>query len=257
MARKANDSLVTSLITPHGSPAYVDPQCYAQPGDEKSDVYSLGIIFWELTSGTAPFENAINSIAICVQILQGYQYDTILGTPHNFAELYKKCWDYDPQKRPTTNKIFGTIDKISEETVVEKFITNSNQKLIPILTRNSAPNLFPVVSTVQTLNEPSLKNPKQTSPDNAIEPKIQGLIRYEVENHQQSLKINLDDVDALKPRGLTYFKQKNYKKSLDTRALQVPARVLLKHSTHTHAWHYVLIRHMPALAEPYLRLYLN
>ncbi|RIB22646.1 kinase-like domain-containing protein [Gigaspora rosea] len=112
---KPNDSLVTSLATQHGLPAYVDPQCYAQPGkkpDKKSDVYSLGTIFWELTSGTASFEYAINSLAICVQILQGYRHDTILGTPHNFAELYKKCWDYDPQKRPTTNKILETLDKI-------------------------------------------------------------------------------------------------------------------------------------------------
>ncbi|CAG8792860.1 3916_t:CDS:1, partial [Gigaspora rosea] len=63
-----------------------------------------------------------------------------------------------------------------------------------------------------TLNEPNLKNPKQTSPDDAIEQKTQGLIRHEVENHQQSLKINRDDVDALKPRGLAYFKQKKLQK---------------------------------------------
>ncbi|RIB22643.1 kinase-like domain-containing protein [Gigaspora rosea] len=158
LSRKPNDSLVTSLATQHGLPAYVGPQCLAHPGkkrDEKSDVYSLGTIFWELTSGTASFESAINSLAICVQILQGYRYDTIIGTPHNFAELYKKCWDYDPQKRPTTNKILETLDKISEETM------------------NGASNLFALTPTVQTLNEPGLKNLKQTSPDDAIESKIQ------------------------------------------------------------------------------------
>ncbi|CAG8623207.1 12614_t:CDS:2, partial [Gigaspora rosea] len=122
-----------------------------------------------------------------------------------------------------------TLDKISEETMIKEFITNSDQKPIPILTRNIAPNLFALTPTVQTLNEPSLKNPKQTSPGDAIEPKIQVLIRYGVKNHQQFLKINRDDVDAPKPRGLTYFKQKNYNKSLETRTLQVPVRVLLKH----------------------------
>ncbi|RIB22642.1 hypothetical protein C2G38_2173412 [Gigaspora rosea] len=179
----------TTTATQHGLPAYVDPQCLAQPGkkrNEKSDVYSLGTIFWELTSGTASFESAINSIAICIQILQGYRHDTIIGTPHNFAELYKKCWDYDPQKRPTTNKILETLDKISEETMFEEFITNSEQKPMPILTRNGASNLFLVGPTVQTLNEP------------------------------ESLKINLDDVDALKSQGLFDFKQKSYQKSLET-----------------------------------------
>ncbi|RIB29154.1 kinase-like domain-containing protein [Gigaspora rosea] len=217
LARKANDSLVTSLVTPHGSAAYVDPQCY-EPGkerDEKSDVYSLGTIFWELTSGTASFEGAINSLAICVQILKGYRHDTILGTPHNFAEIYKKCWDYDPQKRPTTNKILETLDKISKEIKVEEFITNSDQRPIPILTRNGASNLFPVGLTVQTLNDPGLKNPKQTSPDDAIESNTQVITRYKVNSHKESLKINLDDVDALKSQGLIDFKQKNYKKLLE------------------------------------------
>ncbi|RIB22641.1 kinase-like domain-containing protein [Gigaspora rosea] len=143
LSRKPNDSLVTLLETQYGIPAYVDPQCYAQPGkkcDEKSDVYSLGAICWELTSGTASFRSAINNVATCVQILQGYRHDIILGTPHNFAELYKKCWDYDPQKRPTTNKILETLDKISEETMFEEFITNNDQNPTPILPINRAVN---------------------------------------------------------------------------------------------------------------------
>ncbi|RIB22640.1 kinase-like domain-containing protein [Gigaspora rosea] len=138
LARKVNDSLVTSLATQHGLPAYVDPQCLEQPGkkrDEKSDVYSL------------------------------------------------------------------------EETVVEEFITNDNQKPIPILTRNGAYNLFPIGPTIQTLNEPSLRNPNQTSPDDTIESITQVQIRYEVEadNRQESLQINPDDVNALRSQRIDLF----------------------------------------------------
>ncbi|CAG8638313.1 6862_t:CDS:2, partial [Gigaspora rosea] len=68
---------------------------------------------------------------------------------------------------------------IIKETVVEEFITNDNQKPIPILTRNGAYNLFPIGPTIQTLNEPSLRNPNQTSPDDTIESITQVQIRYE------------------------------------------------------------------------------
>ncbi|CAG8857034.1 35943_t:CDS:2, partial [Gigaspora margarita] len=52
--------------------------------------------------------------------------------------------------------ILATLNKISEETVVEKFITNYNRKTIPILTKNGAATLFPIGPSVQMLNEPSI-----------------------------------------------------------------------------------------------------
>ncbi|KAF0539814.1 kinase-like protein [Gigaspora margarita] len=159
LARKINDSVVSSIVTSHGAPAYIDPQCHINPAkkrDEKSDVYSLGVIFWELTSGAASFESAINGVAVCVQILQGYRHDTIPGTPTNFSELYKKCWNIDPQKRPTTQEILMILDNILKETVdTEMFIINRHRRLTPILTRNGSPNLLSVGPSAQIFKEPS------------------------------------------------------------------------------------------------------
>ncbi|KAF0559892.1 kinase-like protein [Gigaspora margarita] len=207
LARKINDSFVSSFTTSHGAPAYIDPQCHINPAkkrDAKSDVYSLGIIFWELTSGIASFESSINGVAICVQILQGYREDTIPGTPFNFSELYKNCWDINPQNRPTTKEILTAIEKISEETVVEEFITNKNRKTIPILTRNGTSNLFSVGPSVQMLNEPSLKNLKKSSSNELIELKAQGLICYEANNYEGSLNFfKPNNAVALRSRGQT------------------------------------------------------
>ena len=38
--------------------AYIDPQCYIKNNyqqDDKSDIYSLGVLFWEISSGKPPF----------------------------------------------------------------------------------------------------------------------------------------------------------------------------------------------------------
>ncbi|CAG8501943.1 10720_t:CDS:2, partial [Cetraspora pellucida] len=140
LSRKENDSVISSISTSHGAPAYIDPQYFMQVGkkrDEKSDIYSLGVIFWELTSGTASFGSFDNKYAICCQISQGLREETIAGTPSKFSELYKKCWNIDPQRRPTPSEILTTLDKISKETSVE-FIINTNQRPVPISTNNSS-----------------------------------------------------------------------------------------------------------------------
>ncbi|RIB25809.1 hypothetical protein C2G38_407680 [Gigaspora rosea] len=86
-------------------PAYLDPHCYCQPGrnpDEKSDIYSLGVIFWELTSGIPPFSRAPNGFAILIQAFAGYREQAIPGTPTDYAKLYRKCWNAVPEDRPNT-----------------------------------------------------------------------------------------------------------------------------------------------------------
>ncbi|RIB26154.1 kinase-like domain-containing protein, partial [Gigaspora rosea] len=52
----------TSSSNMGGVAAYIEPQyfLYNKKPDKKSDIYSLGVLFWELTSGVRPFNDLLD-----------------------------------------------------------------------------------------------------------------------------------------------------------------------------------------------------
>lgn len=109
-----------------GVMAYVEPQCFIQNGrnfkrNEKSDIYSLGVLFWELTSGIPPFKNYHFAFQIQA-IFRNEREKVISGTPSEYANLYKKCWSSDPDQRPVLNEILIELESLSNLSI--KFMIN-------------------------------------------------------------------------------------------------------------------------------------
>ena len=57
---------------------------------EKSDIYSLGVLLWELTSYSSPFnfETEDNTL-IMLDIFDGKRESPVPGTNHKFVGLYQ------------------------------------------------------------------------------------------------------------------------------------------------------------------------
>ncbi|RIB24829.1 kinase-like domain-containing protein [Gigaspora rosea] len=113
ISKKMDSTTATSSVK--GLPAYVEPRCYLYPDekikrDEKSDIYSLGVVFWELTSGTPPFSDS-SKHAIIIKISQEKREKIIPGTPIDYAKLYMRCWDSEPEKRPTSEEILTELER--------------------------------------------------------------------------------------------------------------------------------------------------
>ncbi|XP_030629890.1 receptor-interacting serine/threonine-protein kinase 1 [Chanos chanos] len=82
------------------------------PSTEKSDVYSFGIMVWVILTDQEPYENAINEDHICQCVRQGDRPDERLipeDTPQEIISLMKRCWDQDPQNRPTFKESYKTF----------------------------------------------------------------------------------------------------------------------------------------------------
>ena len=97
-----------------GMPAYIDPQCYIKETykrNKKSDIYSLGVLLWEITSGRAPFPN-IKRHFISYRIREGLRETPVVGTPSKYQQLYQECWNVDPDSRPDIDKIHDTLTQL-------------------------------------------------------------------------------------------------------------------------------------------------
>lgn len=87
-----------------GTLAWMAPELFNRGGKctEKSDMYSYGMILWELTSGKIPFEDAPNPSVIPTWVQQGERERIPSDTPKEMQDLITQCWDKDPIKRPGT-----------------------------------------------------------------------------------------------------------------------------------------------------------
>ncbi|GBC22437.2 kinase-like domain-containing protein [Rhizophagus irregularis DAOM 181602=DAOM 197198] len=97
-----------------GMVPYVDPKSFSSRKNnnqsiqmyslnEKSDIYSLGVLLWEISSGQPPFyvEGEQCDISLALDISQGHRETVVPDTPDEYAKIYTKCWDGESDNRPT------------------------------------------------------------------------------------------------------------------------------------------------------------
>ena len=73
-------------------PPFIEPQCFIDKiyrRDKRSDIYSLGNLPWEISSGYTPFKSSSQHI-IPSKILAGEREPPIEGI---LLENIEQCWD--------------------------------------------------------------------------------------------------------------------------------------------------------------------
>jgi serine/threonine protein kinase len=103
----------------YGRCEYIAPEVHRQKLYSKAaDVYSFGIILWELTSCRTPFSGVTrNSITLELEIIKGKRPNIVDGTPPAFAKLMQDCWHEDPNLRPNMEDVYKRIWSFSNSII--------------------------------------------------------------------------------------------------------------------------------------------
>ncbi|EXX68273.1 Sps1p [Rhizophagus irregularis DAOM 197198w] len=96
----------------YGVIPYIAPEIFkGGKFSKESDIYSLGMIMWELTTGCKPFADVEHNIDLIYEIIDGKRPEITNDTPECFANLMRQCWNSDPSKRPIINEFLIPIFK--------------------------------------------------------------------------------------------------------------------------------------------------
>ncbi|PKY51372.1 kinase-like protein [Rhizophagus irregularis] len=98
----------------YGNLPYIAPEVII--GKEqtfKSDIYSIAMLMWEVSSGQPPFIDYEHDYYLAMNIVNGMRPKIVPGTPLEYKNLMKECWDADPSKRPDSNTLWNKIHKIN------------------------------------------------------------------------------------------------------------------------------------------------
>jgi serine/threonine protein kinase len=116
-AQHLGDTQLTKTGYVIGSPKYMAPeQILGKKVDERADIYSLGVILYEMTTGTPPYHRG-DHMSVMYQHVQGRARPPIElnpSLPQGMSDLIMKCMALDKEKR------FASMDEVG--VALERFL---------------------------------------------------------------------------------------------------------------------------------------
>ncbi|GBC10662.1 hypothetical protein RclHR1_09800006 [Rhizophagus clarus] len=98
----------------YGNLPYIAPEVLS--GNKytfKSDIYSIAMLMWEISSGQPPFNNHKHDYNLAINIINGMRPKIISEIPLKYKNLMVQCWDANPLKRPDVDTLRKEIREIN------------------------------------------------------------------------------------------------------------------------------------------------
>ena len=120
LSKKLAEIGSNSMANVMGMIEYIEPQRFKNKKykkDKKSDIYSLGVLLWEITSGHPPFPDYLQEeyFVLGFDICNGLRETPIEGTPLEYQQLYQECWDDDPNTRPDVKEVYKILSQLKTD----------------------------------------------------------------------------------------------------------------------------------------------
>lgn len=102
---------VQKTMTACGTPCWTAPEVMRrQYYTVKADVYSLGIVFWELLTREDPY-TGMDAFNVVLSVgTKGLRPTIPPSCPPSFATLIEECWSEDPDARPPVDEILDRLE---------------------------------------------------------------------------------------------------------------------------------------------------
>lgn len=108
---KANTFISSKSVA--GTPEWMAPEFLrGEPSNEKCDVYSFGVILWELLTMQQPWSGLGPAQVVGAVAFQNRRLPIPKDTSPELAALVEACWDDDPRQRPSFSSIVDTLKKL-------------------------------------------------------------------------------------------------------------------------------------------------
>jgi serine/threonine protein kinase len=98
----------------YGNLPYIAPEVIAgKKTTFKSDIYSIAMLMWEISSGQPPFNNCEHDYDLAMNIINGIRPKIIPDTPLEYKNLMIQCWDANPLNRPDMETLQDEIRELN------------------------------------------------------------------------------------------------------------------------------------------------
>ncbi|KAJ9184426.1 hypothetical protein P3X46_004154 [Hevea brasiliensis] len=105
---KANTFLSSKSAA--GTPEWMAPEVLRdEPSNEKSDIYSFGVILWELATLQQPWSNLNPAQVVAAVGFKGKRLEIPRDLNHQVANIIEACWANEPWKRPSFTTIMESL----------------------------------------------------------------------------------------------------------------------------------------------------
>ncbi|OVA02507.1 PAS domain [Macleaya cordata] len=111
-----------------GTPQWMAPEVLRnEPSDEKSDVYSYGVILWELATQKIPWDN-LNSMQVIGAVgFMNQRIEIPKDLDPQWVSLIESCWHREPKCRPTFQELLEKLKDLLRQYSVRALATRLAQ----------------------------------------------------------------------------------------------------------------------------------